>query len=153
MQSPDDVDRFFHHPDCEAHDMGDDHPESPKRLQAIRERLTQTGLMDELLVTQAEEASRDEIRRAHPDKYIDQLEQMAPTKGRVMADPDTMMTAYSLRAARLAAGSGVQAVNQVLVNQARNAFCSIRPRVITPSAAGPWASASSITWLSPRCTR
>ncbi len=118
---------FFHHPDCETHDMGDDHPESPKRLQAIRERLTQTGLMDQLLVTEAEEASRDEIRRAHPDSYIDQLEQMAPSNGRIMADPDTMMTPHSLRAARLAAGSGVQAVNQVLVNQARNAFCSIRP--------------------------
>ena len=118
---------FFHHPDCEAHDMGDDHPESPKRLKAIRDRLTETGLMDQLLVTEAEEASRDELRRAHPDNYIDQLEQMAPTKGRIMADPDTMMTPHSLRAAKLAAGSGVQAVNQVLVNQARNAFCAIRP--------------------------
>lgn len=118
---------FFHHPDYERHDMGDDHPESPQRLKAIRERLTQTGLMDELLVTEAEEASRDEIRRAHPDSYISQLEQMAPRNGRIMADPDTLMNPHSLRAARLAAGAGVQAVNQVLVNQARNAFCAVRP--------------------------
>jgi len=118
---------FFHHPDCEAHDMGDGHPESPARLGAIREGLTRSGLMEQLLVTQPEEASRDQLRRAHPDSYIDQLEQMAPARGRVMADPDTAITPHTLRAARLAAGAGVEAVNQVMTNQALNAFCAVRP--------------------------
>ena len=118
---------FLYHPDCEAHDMGADHPESPRRLQAIRQRLEETGLMDRLLVTRTEQATRDQIRRAHPDSYIDQLERMAPKQGRVMADPDTAMNPHSLHAARLAAGAGVEAVNQVLSNQARNAFCAVRP--------------------------
>ena len=118
---------YFHHPDCEKHDMGDDHPESPRRLSAIREHLHQKGLWEQLTINEAEEAAHDELRRAHPDSYITQLEQMTPKQGRIMADPDTAMNPHTLRAAKLAAGSGVQAVNQVLTNQARNAFCAIRP--------------------------
>ena len=118
---------YFHHPDCEKHDMGDDHPESPRRLSAIREHLQQTGLWEQLAVNEAEEASHDELRRAHPDSYISQLEQMTPSQGRIMADPDTAMNPHTFRSAKLAAGSGIQAVNQVLTNQARNAFCAIRP--------------------------
>ncbi len=118
---------FFSHPDCERHEMGDGHPESPERLVAIREMLERTGLGQELQHNTPEEAAHDQLRLAHPEGYIQQLIQMAPQKGRIMADPDTMMMPHTLRAARLAAGAGVQAVDQVVTGQARNAFCAVRP--------------------------
>lgn len=118
---------FFSHPDCERHEMGDAHPESPERLVAIREMLEKTGLGQQLQLSAPEEASHDQLRLAHPEGYIRQLTQMAPEKGRIMADPDTMMTSFTLRAARLAAGAGVQAVDQVVTGQAQNAFCAVRP--------------------------
>ncbi|TVP56602.1 MAG: histone deacetylase family protein [Halomonadaceae bacterium] len=109
------------------HDMGDDHPESPGRLRAIEARLKSCGLAGEVDWCQSPEATREQLQRAHPGSYLDQLELMAPRQGRIMADPDTLMTPFTLQAARMAAGAGIEAVNQVLCNQATSAFCAVRP--------------------------
>lgn len=118
---------FFWHQDAEQHDMGHDHPESPARLRAILDRLQQSGLGQELDWHTPEEVTRKQLELAHAVSYLDQLEQMAPTQGRIMADPDTAMTPFTLRAAKLAAGAAVQAVDAVMSGQAKNAFVAMRP--------------------------
>lgn len=118
---------FFHHDDFEKHDMGPGHPESPERLRAIIARLADTGLSDRLDWVRPEEATRDQLRLVHPESYLSQLDMMAPTQGRVFTDPDTAMTPHTLRAARLAAGANVEAVDMVLSGQATNAFVAARP--------------------------
>lgn len=107
--------------------MGPDHPECPERLTSIISYLAQTGLDQILDWVKPEEATRDQLLLAHPDGYLHQLELMQPTKGRVYTDPDTAMMPHTLRAARLAAGANIQAVDMVLSSQLTNAFICARP--------------------------
>jgi acetoin utilization deacetylase AcuC-like enzyme len=118
---------FFYHDDYGKHVMGPDHPECPERLSSIISYLGQTGLDQVLDWVKPEEATRDQLLLAHPEGYLHQLDLMQPTKGRVYTDPDTAMMPHTLRAARLAAGANIQAVDMVLSSQLTNAFICARP--------------------------
>lgn len=74
-----------------------------------------------------EEITRDQLLTVHPEKYLHQLDLMQPTRGRVFTDPDTAMMPDTLRAARLAAGANIQAVDMVMSSQVTNAFVCARP--------------------------
>jgi acetoin utilization deacetylase AcuC-like enzyme len=118
---------FFSHDDYTRHVMAPDHPECPERLTSIISYLGQTGLDQTLDWVKPEEITRDQLLLAHPEGYLHQLEIMQPTKGRVYTDPDTAMMPHTLRAARLAAGANIQAVDMVLSSQLTNAFVCARP--------------------------
>lgn len=118
---------FISHNDCELHDMGYGHPESPARLAAIHNQLQDTRLEQEMDYVRAEEVNPDHVLRVHPSRYVEELNLRTPPKGRVMIDPDTSLMKDTMRAARLAAGAAVQAVDLVLSGQNTNAFCATRP--------------------------
>lgn len=118
---------FFSHDDCSLHDMGPEHPESPERLSRIISYIEDMELRDKLDWIRPEEATRDQLLLVHPEKYLQQLELMQPTRGRVFTDPDTALMPDTLRAARLAAGANIQAVDMVLSSQITNAFVCARP--------------------------
>tara|TARA_R100001440_G_scaffold25074_8_gene40843 strand:+ start:47354 stop:48334 length:981 start_codon:yes stop_codon:yes gene_type:complete len=118
---------FFSHDDFQKHNMGAEHPESPERLIAIISYLADMNLGSELDWVRPEEITRDQLLKVHPETYLRQLDMMQPTQGRVFTDPDTAMMPHTLRAARLAAGANVQAVDMVLSGQATNAFIAARP--------------------------
>ncbi|MDX1551928.1 MAG: histone deacetylase family protein, partial [Marinobacter sp.] len=118
---------FFSHDDCMKHNMGAEHPESPERLAAIVSYLADTGLEQELDWVRPDEATRDQLLTVHPERYLHQLDLMQPTRGRVFTDPDTAMMPDTLRAARLAAGASIEAVDMVLSSQLTNAFVCARP--------------------------
>lgn len=118
---------FFFHDDFLKHNMGAEHPESPERLNAIISYLADTGLEQQLDWVRPDEITRDQLLQVHPERYLQQLDLMQPTRGRVFTDPDTAMMPDTLRAARLAAGANVQAVDMVLSGQSTNAFIAARP--------------------------
>ncbi|MDO3720108.1 histone deacetylase family protein [Marinobacter sp. chi1] len=118
---------FFFHDDCLKHNMGPEHPESPERIKAILSFLADTRLQQEMDWVRPEEITRDQLLLVHPEKYLQQLELIVPTRGRVFVDPDTAIMAESLMAARLAAGANIQAVDMVMSGQATNAFVCARP--------------------------
>ena len=118
---------FFSHDDCMKHNMGPEHPESPERISTILAYLADTGLEQKLDWVRPEEATRDQLLTVHPEKYLQQLEMMAPTRGRVFTDPDTALMPDTLRAARLSAGANIQAVDMVMSSQVTNAFVCARP--------------------------
>ncbi len=118
---------FFSHDDCQKHDMGPDHPECPDRLRAIIACLNDSGLSQDLDWVRPEEITHDQLLGVHPEKYLHQLDLMQPTRGRVFTDPDTALMPDTLRAARLAAGANVQAVDMVMSGQLTNAFVCARP--------------------------
>lgn len=115
------------HPDCELHEMSPGHPESPARLRAIRERLSDSGLIERLETITAIPATREQLALAHPDDYIDAIYALHPHRGLNYADPDTALNPHSLRAAELAAGAVIQAADLVLDRRVDNAFCAVRP--------------------------
>ncbi len=109
------------------HDMGEFHPESPRRLDAINDRLIASGLMPYLLHYEADPVQRRHLERVHSPTHVENLLSVAPHHGIVHLDPDTAMNPYTVPAALGAAGAGTLAVDLVLKGQVQNAFCAVRP--------------------------
>ena len=108
--------------------MGDGHPECPRRLQVIEDRLRAAGL-DVLMQRHiATEATVEALQRVHEQAYVRRVLSMRPAPGTLQAvDPDTTMNEHSARAALLAAGAAVQAIDLVLDRHANLAFAAVRP--------------------------
>ncbi|OED43864.1 deacetylase [Chromatiales bacterium (ex Bugula neritina AB1)] len=115
------------HQDCVRHEMSAGHPERPARIAAVLDELAAQGLSQKLEHFKAPEATRDQLLLAHPSGYIDDLMAKSPAEGSVQLDADTAMNEYSIRAALLAAGSGIKAVDLVIDDSIDNAFCCVRP--------------------------
>jgi len=118
---------FVTHPDCELHFAGPSHPERPERLVAIVERFASSGLLDELAEHTARPAAASVLARVHTADHIRAVE-LACLRGRTMLDDgDTYVCAESQRAALLAAGGVVDAVERVVRGEWNNAFVAVRP--------------------------
>lgn len=118
---------FITHPDCLRHEMGAYHPECPERLAAIEQRLSASGLASHLLRFEAPLVERECLLRVHSENYVATVESSSPSEGYEYLDPDTAMNAWSLTAARRAAGAAVLAVDLVMRGEVDHAFCAIRP--------------------------
>lgn len=118
---------YITHPVFQLHDMGPDHPDSPRRLRSIEDRLQAEGIMDFLRYHEAPLATREQLERAHTTAHIDELAARAPDKGLLRLDPDTLMGPRTLEAAWRAAGAAVLGVDLVMRGEAGNAFCAVRP--------------------------
>jgi acetoin utilization deacetylase AcuC-like enzyme len=115
------------HPDCALHEMGEDHPECPQRLQAVMRALESAGLAAKLRIVEAPAAERAHLERVHDPEHVDRVFDAAPQRGYAYLDPDTSMNPKSLSAALHAAGAVVRATDLVMSGEARNAFCAVRP--------------------------
>jgi acetoin utilization deacetylase AcuC-like enzyme len=115
------------HPDCALHDPGMGHPESPARLAAVMRALAAPGFAA-LHRRLAPEAAREQLTRVHPASYVDAILAITPEGGEFAAlDADTIMSTGSARAALLAAGAAIAAVDTVLNGDADAAFAAVRP--------------------------
>ena len=118
---------YISHPDCLKHTMGEQHPEAPERLGAIRDMLLIKGLLDFMQPHEAPLATEQQLAQAHSSLYIHTIADLAPHKGSVQVDPDTSMNPFSYQAALRAAGAAVLATDLVLAKGAGIAFCNVRP--------------------------
>jgi acetoin utilization deacetylase AcuC-like enzyme len=116
--------------------MGFGHPECPQRLQAIEQRLQQSGLAAELLRREAAPASIADQELAHGRMHIAALrgltdglreEVLAGGPPHAQIDPDTCINVHTWDAALHAAGAALGAVDAVLAGELQNAFCAVRP--------------------------
>lgn len=117
---------LYTHLDMLDHRPGDGHVERPERLRAVIDALND----DPNLALDPMEAPLVEVEdllRVHPKAYVDAVFAAAPSTGRVALDPDTVLSAGSLAAARRAAGASVAAVRAVAQGGAERAFCAVRP--------------------------
>lgn len=114
-------------PACLAHFVNGEHPESPKRLEAIERVLRKSGLWHLLQKIEAPEVTDIQLSRVHTRKYLSSLENQIPSNGTVKIEEDTYLSHDTLAAARHAAGAAIKAVDMVMKKQAKNAFCAIRP--------------------------
>ncbi len=118
---------LFRHPTCQQHDMGSTHPESPQRLVAIDHALQTSCLEQDLVLYTPTKATQQDLALAHSQTSIQRVHDVAPTQGTVALDADTSMNAFSLDAALMGAGAGIQATKAVLNGDINNAFCAVRP--------------------------
>lgn len=118
---------FVSHPDCEKHEMLPHHPESPARLRAIEAQLSGPEWDVSLRRLEAAEISVPQFENIHPNDYLNMLAELRPGEGVARIDADTSINQYSLRAARLAAGAGIQAIEAIMAGETNSAFCAVRP--------------------------
>jgi acetoin utilization deacetylase AcuC-like enzyme len=107
--------------------MGPYHPECPERLDAISDRLIAAGLDGHVQHYVAPAATREQIERVHPARYIDEIEAASPESGLNFLDPDTALNPYSVDAARHAAGAVVKGVDLAMSGECTTSFCAVRP--------------------------
>ena len=118
---------LFTHPACLAHDPGPHHPECPDRLRVVLQALEHPDFVP-LLRELAPEATREQLLRVHPSRYIDEILAIQPAGSDLVAlEPDTFMSAGSTEAALRAAGGACAAVDAVMEGWADNAFAAVRP--------------------------
>ena len=121
----------YSHSECRLHDMGEGHPESSHRLDAIADHLLAKGLCGAIESREAPLASLADVERAHSPAYVRRLKQLLEEVDACGLpydiDADTVASPGTWRAALRAAGAAVAATDAVLDGSLTNAFCAVRP--------------------------
>lgn len=107
------------------HDTGSDHPEHASRLHAVLEGAVDVDLGGDLVQFAPRAASDAELLRVHTPRHLDYVRR-ASASGLAL-DPDTPTSHASLRAAVLAAGAGLSAVDRLRASEGDVAFLAVRP--------------------------
>lgn len=115
------------HYHCNAHHMGEYHPESPARIAAIQDQLISSGLEYVVRQYDAKPIDRNLLKLAHDSSYIDYIFNNAPSKDIFRLDDDTCMNPATLTAALHSAGAAVDAVDLIMAKTISSAFCATRP--------------------------
>ncbi len=124
------------HPDCLRHDNGAGHPESPRRIEVMREALERDVVADGAGAwVEAPLVGDEDILHAHTSSHLSRLVGMDDLGGGWL-DPDTHLGPGSLAAARRAAGAAVFAAERAMRGDGPS-FCVTRPpgHHATPSRA------------------
>ena len=108
------------------HETGMGHPECPERYRAIIDRLENGELQSILQWRRPDPADRSWIESNHDPDYVRFVEE-ACLSGKVGLDMDTHISMESYRAAQLAVGAALDAVDAVIQGVCDNAFCAVRP--------------------------
>jgi acetoin utilization deacetylase AcuC-like enzyme len=108
------------------HDPGRGHPERPARLEAVLAGLADVGVGEESQPLPRVAATRADLERVHPARYLDALEQFC-VQGGGSIDGDTAASARSWDAATHAAGAGLAAIDAIDNGDATSAFLAVRP--------------------------
>jgi acetoin utilization deacetylase AcuC-like enzyme len=83
-------------------------------------------MLAQLLRSEPSEAAPEWLTTAHSTAYINAIEE-ACARGVKALDPDTYISPESYRAARLAVGGALLAVDQVMAGTVASAFVALRP--------------------------
>ena len=112
--------------ELDHHETADWHPERPIRLVAVQRGIEDADLGEAVVRVEPRLASLAELSRVHPPDYLDALDALCEVGGGGL-DPDTLVSTGSLATARLAAGTGLAAIEVLAAGQADVAFVAVRP--------------------------
>jgi acetoin utilization deacetylase AcuC-like enzyme len=109
------------------HRAGEWHPERPARLEAIMQRLHDTGLLEELILIRPYQAPVPWIERLHDPDYIKRFQTACQKGYTIFGVPDCGICTESYDIALLAVGGVFAAIENVMSGMVQNAFCAVRP--------------------------
>ena len=107
------------------HFTGDGHPEQPKRVTVITEKLKKNK--NNLVWRKSKKFNHNILKITHNEDYINKVQKNFPKNGLKFLDGDTIISPGSEDATIDAVGSVIQAVDGVEKNEFKNAFCPVRP--------------------------
>jgi acetoin utilization deacetylase AcuC-like enzyme len=116
-----------YHEDFLKHVTGSHHPERPVRLLAILEGLEESGLRKDLVPLLVEPVDSRWVLTVHSPHYLRRLEQACLDGLPYLDTPECAVSADSYRVALLAAGACTGAIDAVMADRVRRAFCPVRP--------------------------
>lgn len=118
---------LYTHDSFLKHRMGLTNPESPVRLEKIKELLFASGALSLLEQKQAPVAALTDLLAAHDEDYIRFLSNKSPKEGLAQVNVDTSMNPFTWEAAQHAAGAACAAVDDICRGDFKKAFCEVRP--------------------------
>ena len=113
---------IIYHPAYLGHDTGE-HPESGQRLMSIMDLLDEKRIFARYGLVEPSEASLPQLSSVHDPGYINEVEEHC--RNEISLDPDTVVSKDSFKAALLAAGGAIRAVDEVM--EGGMAFGLVRP--------------------------
>ena len=119
--------QVFYDPAILRHETSSDHPESPRRLDAVMTSVRALERAGKLTVTVPRPATDDDILLVHTPDYLRIVRSEIASGRRQLSTGDTDISPGSLTAALAAAGTVVSAVDAVMRGPTRAAFCAVRP--------------------------
>jgi len=119
--------RVFYDPAILRHEPSSDHPESPRRLDAVMSSVRVLERAGRLIVAAPRPATDDDILLVHTPDYLRSVRSEIAAGRRQLSTGDTEISPGSLTAALAAAGTVVSAVDAVVRGSTRAAFCAVRP--------------------------
>ncbi len=108
----------------EQHLTGDGHPEQPKRILSIKNKLK---TRKDLIWQEPENVPNEILEITHSNEYIKNIKKSFPLDGLKFLDGDTVISPGSKKAVYDAAGSVIRAINGIEKGEFKNAFCAVRP--------------------------
>jgi acetoin utilization deacetylase AcuC-like enzyme len=102
------------------------HPERADRLRSIHRRLEAEKISDRFERGTIRSATPEELMRVHAAGHIEAMRQFA-AKGGGYVEADTVLSPRSFEVAVKAAGTAIEAVDQVLSGKHDQAVCLVRP--------------------------
>jgi acetoin utilization deacetylase AcuC-like enzyme len=107
------------------HNMGEFHPESPKRIESIY-KMIEEEISFPYLTIEPRASTEEEIQWVHTSSYFETIKATSG-KERVVLDPDTSTSALSYEVALLAAGGVLKAIELIIQGKVKNGFAFVRP--------------------------
>lgn len=115
---------FYYSPIFLEHRPPNYHPENPKRLEAITNAIKQDKDLNKIPFIEPNEAKDSIVALNHSQEHVERIKKLF---GIGYLDPDTYFSTLSAKAAFLAAGAGVNCVDDIAGNKIKTGFCLVRP--------------------------
>lgn len=109
------------------HNTGDWHPESSERLRVIVNGLKESGLLEKLVRIEAEPANQRWVEAVHHVNYIMRFNDACAMGMPDFDHQENSICRESFKAALLAAGGVIKAIDSIMVGDVETAFCAVRP--------------------------
>lgn len=111
------------------HDTGPEHPENSSRLKVIMKELNKSGILEnskcEVIIPKP--AKKKDLELVHESDYIELVNKTCSVGGGILDLGDTVVSPQSCKAAKLAVGAVIDAVNVIEAKKAQNAIALVRP--------------------------
>lgn len=109
------------------HRTGQDHPETPERLQCTYAALVEGGLLDDLVLIKGAEAEKTWIEAVHSREYLDRLQSACLCGMAEFEHPDNQICEQTYDVLLHAVGGIIETARLVMERRLDNAFCCVRP--------------------------
>ncbi len=109
------------------HETGPGHPEQPERLAAVEHSLREAGFFQSTRGIAPHADDMTPVLRVHESAYIERFHRACEEGLHCLDSCECPVCPASFEIAMLAAGGAVAAVEAVMEERVRNAFCALRP--------------------------